>query len=165
MATASCWLSERTRTPMYGCTTTRPLVSSVLSASRTGVFDIENSCASSDSTSACPGASCPLRMRCLIVASANSVRDGGDAGMAGVIDTSYVIYEDGRNKRGSSPSSLARTKNAGTSISRCPGIWVLVALIDLCSSKYPTGVESENLHRIRGFHASTRTTGADTLPD
>jgi len=85
--------------------------------------------------------------------------------MAGVIDTSYVIYEDGRNKRGSSPSSLARTKNAGTSISRCPGIWVLVALIDLCSSKYPTGVESENLHRIRGFHASTRTTGADTLPD
>lgn len=41
----------------------------------------------------------------------------------------------------------------------------MVALIDLCSSKYPTGVETENLRRIRGFHASTRTTGADTLPD
>ncbi|MFC7580441.1 hypothetical protein ACFQ23_02730 [Schaalia naturae] len=41
----------------------------------------------------------------------------------------------------------------------------LVALIDLCSSKYPTGLETENLRRIRGSHDSARTTSADTLPD
>ena len=40
-----------------------------------------------------------------------------------------------------------------------------VALIDLCSSKYPTGVEAENLRQIRDSRASTRTTSADTLPD
>lgn len=40
-----------------------------------------------------------------------------------------------------------------------------VALIDLCSTKYPTGVETENLLRIRGSHDSSRTTGTDTLPD
>ena len=41
----------------------------------------------------------------------------------------------------------------------------VVALIDLCSRKYPTGIETKNLRRIRGSHDSTRTTGADTLPD
>lgn len=40
-----------------------------------------------------------------------------------------------------------------------------VALIDHYSSKYPTGVETENLRRIRDSRASTRTTGANTLPD
>lgn len=40
-----------------------------------------------------------------------------------------------------------------------------VALIDHCSSKYLTGVETENLRRIRDSRVSTRTTGANTLPD
>lgn len=46
-----------------------------------------------------------------------------------------------------------------------PSPLCFVALIDLCSSKYPTGVETENLRRIRGSLADVRATGADTLPD
>ncbi len=41
----------------------------------------------------------------------------------------------------------------------------LVALIDLCSSKYPTGVESENLRRIRDSRAPSLPVDTDTLPD
>lgn len=40
-----------------------------------------------------------------------------------------------------------------------------VALINLCSSKYPTGVDTENLRRIRGSRASSLPVGTDTLPD
>ncbi len=40
-----------------------------------------------------------------------------------------------------------------------------VALIDLCSSKYPTGIETENLRRIRGSRAPSLPVDTDTLPD
>lgn len=44
--------------------------------------------------------------------------------------------------------------------SRC-----LSALTDLCSSKYPTGVDTEILRRIRESRSATEVAGADTLPD
>lgn len=41
----------------------------------------------------------------------------------------------------------------------------IVGLIDLCSSKYPTGVETENLRLIRDYLATPVRAGVDPLPD
>lgn len=41
----------------------------------------------------------------------------------------------------------------------------MVALIDLCSSKYPTGVDLENLRLIRGCRTTSRPAAADALPE
>jgi transposase-like protein len=65
-----------------------------------------------------------------------------------------ALRREAEGESGTQTSSVARLNNGH-----------LVALIDLCSSKYPTGVETENLRRIRGSLAASRTAGADTLPD
>src|SRR6476620_7831929 len=94
----------RTVTPLYWLLTTSPVPASVFSASRTGVLDTPNCAARSASTRACPGLSCPVRMRCLIASRTYCVREGIGVGakVMGLsdlaYDVSYMTYEVRRDE-------------------------------------------------------------------